>query len=90
MHMALSKLGVPNEFWVYPGTTHGIPDVRNQYLKAVAEKEWMDFYVRGSGKQFAWRDVLASVGPGGPQLAGETRRRSRNGGKRTDDDGLGV
>ncbi len=72
MHMALSKLGVPNEFWVYPGTTHGIPDARNQYLKAVAEKEWMDFYVRGSGKQFAWRDVLGSVGPGGPQLAGES------------------
>jgi dipeptidyl aminopeptidase/acylaminoacyl peptidase len=71
MHMALSKLGVPNEFWVYPGTTHGIPDARNQYLKAVAEKAWMDFYVRGSGKQFAWRDVLNSVQSGGPQLAGE-------------------
>ena len=71
MHMALSKLGVTNEFWVYPGTTHGIPDVRNQYLKAVAEMAWMDYYVRGSGKQFAWRDVLKSVDTGGPQLAGE-------------------
>ena len=71
MHMALSKLGVPNEFWVYPGTTHGIPDARNQYLKAVAEMAWMDYYVRGSGKKFAWRDVLNSVGTGGPQLAGE-------------------
>jgi dipeptidyl aminopeptidase/acylaminoacyl peptidase len=71
MHMALSKLGVPNEFWVYPGTTHGIPDARNQYLKAVAEMSWMDYYVRGSGKKFAWRDVLSSVGTGGPQLAGE-------------------
>ena len=71
MHMALSKLGVPNEFWVYPGTTHGIPDVRNQYLKAVAEMAWMDYYVRGSGKKFAWRDVLKSVETGGPQLAGE-------------------
>jgi dipeptidyl aminopeptidase/acylaminoacyl peptidase len=71
MHMALSKLGVPNEFWVYPGNTHGIPDVRNQYLKAVAEMEWMDYYVRGSGKKFAWRDVLKSVEIGGPQLAGE-------------------
>lgn len=70
MHMALSKLGVPNEFWVYPGNTHGIPDARNQYLKSVAEFEWMDFYVRGSGKKFAWRDVLKSV-EGGPQLAGE-------------------
>ena len=72
MHMALSKLGVPNEFWVYPGQSHGIPDVRNQYLKAVAEMEWMDYYVRGSGKKFAWRDVLKSVEAGGPQLAGET------------------
>jgi dipeptidyl aminopeptidase/acylaminoacyl peptidase len=71
MHMALSKLGVPNEFWVYPGTTHGIPDARNQYLKAVAEMAWMDYYVRGSGKRFAWRDVLKSVETGGPQLAGQ-------------------
>ncbi len=71
MHMALSKLGVPNEFWVYPGSTHGIPDARNQYLKAVAEKDWMDYYVLGSGKKFAWRDVLTSVPSGGPQLAGE-------------------
>jgi dipeptidyl aminopeptidase/acylaminoacyl peptidase len=71
MHMALSKLGVPNEFWVYPGSTHGIPDPRNQYLKAVAEKSWMDYYVLGSGKKFAWRDVLNSVQTGGPQLAGE-------------------
>jgi dipeptidyl aminopeptidase/acylaminoacyl peptidase len=70
MHMALSKLGVPNEFWVYPGNTHGIPDARNQYVKAVAEMSWMDYYVRGSGKKFAWRDVLKSV-EGGPQLAGE-------------------
>jgi dipeptidyl aminopeptidase/acylaminoacyl peptidase len=71
MHMALSKLGVPNEFWVYPGNTHGIPDPRNQYLKAVAEMAWMDYYVRGSGKKFAWRDVLKSVESNGPQLAGE-------------------
>ena len=71
MHMALSKLGVPNEFWVYPGNTHGIPDPRNQYLKAVAEMAWMDYYVRGSGKKFAWRDVLKAVEGGGPQLAGE-------------------
>jgi len=69
--MALSNLGVPNEFWVYPGNSHGIPDARNQYLKAVAEKAWMDYYVRGSGKKFAWRDVLTSVQSGGPQLAGE-------------------
>ena len=71
MHMALSKLGVTNEFWVYPGASHGIPDARNQYLKAVAELSWMDYYVRSSGKKFAWRDVLKSVETGGPTLAGE-------------------
>lgn len=70
MHMALSKLGVPTEFWVYPGQSHGIPDVRNQYVKAVAEMSWMDYWVRGSGKKFAWRDVLTAV-EGGPQLAGQ-------------------
>lgn len=70
MHMNLSRLGVTNEFWVYPGNTHGIPDARNQYLKAVAEMAWMDYYVRGSGKKFAWRDVLKSV-ESGPQMAGE-------------------
>src|SRR5258708_20455999 len=71
MNQALNELGVPHEFWVYPGYAHGIPDVRNQYAKAVAEMEWMDYYVRGSGKKFAWRDVLKSVEAGGPQLAGE-------------------
>jgi hypothetical protein len=48
-----------------------VPDVRNQYLKAVAEMSWMDYWVRGSGKKFAWRDVLSSVEAGGPQLAGQ-------------------
>lgn len=71
MHMNLSKLGVPNEFWVYPGSSHGIPDARNQYVKAVAEMMWMDYYVRGSGKKFAWRDVLKSLEGTGPQVAGE-------------------
>lgn len=71
MHMALTKLGVPTEFWVYPGQSHGIPDARNQYVKAVAEMSWMDYWVRGSGKKFAWRDVLNAVETGGPQMAGQ-------------------
>jgi hypothetical protein len=35
----------------------------------------MDYYVRGSGKQFAWRDVLKSLDdPKAPAtLAGEQR-----------------
>ncbi|HKS06606.1 MAG TPA: S9 family peptidase [Gemmatimonadaceae bacterium] len=61
LHMALKKLGVPTEFFMYPGNTHGIPDPRNRYVKSVAEMAWMDYWLRGSGKKFEWRDVLKSL-----------------------------
>ena len=61
LHMALKKLGVPTEFLVYPGASHGIPDARNQFVKATAEMAWMDYWVRGSGRKFAWRDVLKTL-----------------------------
>jgi hypothetical protein len=59
--MALKRLGVPTELYVYPGESHGIPDPRNQLVKSTAEMAWMDYYVRGSGKRFAWRDVLKTL-----------------------------
>ena len=61
LHMALKRLGVPTELYVYPGESHGIPDPRNQLVKAAAEMAWMDYYVRGSGRKFAWRDVLKTL-----------------------------
>jgi dipeptidyl aminopeptidase/acylaminoacyl peptidase len=61
LHMALKRLGVPTELYVYPGESHGIPDPRNQLVKAVAEMAWMDYYVRGTGRRFAWRDVLKTL-----------------------------
>ena len=61
LHMALKKLGVPTEFYVYPGNTHGIPDPRNQLVKSTAEMAWMDYWVRHSGHKFAWRDVLVTL-----------------------------
>jgi dipeptidyl aminopeptidase/acylaminoacyl peptidase len=61
LHMALKKLGVPTELYMYPGDTHGIPDPRNRMVKAVAEMAWMDYYVRGQGKKFVWRDVLKTL-----------------------------
>ena len=61
LHMALKQLGVPTELYMYPGNTHGIPDPRNQFVKSVSEMAWMDYYVRGIGKKFAWRDVLKSL-----------------------------
>ena len=61
LHMALKKIGVPTELYMYPGNSHGIPDARNQYVKSVSEMAWMDYYVRGKGKKFSWRDVLESL-----------------------------
>ncbi|HEX6163044.1 MAG TPA: prolyl oligopeptidase family serine peptidase [Vicinamibacterales bacterium] len=61
LHMALKQLGVPTELYMYPGNTHGIPDPRNSLVKSVSEMAWMDYYVRGIGKKFAWRDVLKTL-----------------------------
>jgi len=61
LHMALKQLGVPTELFMYPGNSHGIPDPRNRLVKAVAEMAWMDHYVRGSERTFAWRDVLKTL-----------------------------
>lgn len=61
LHMALKQLGVPTELFMYPGNTHGISDPRNQLVKSVSEMAWMDFYVRGMGSKFAWRDVLKTL-----------------------------
>ena len=61
LHMALKQLGVPTELFMYPGSTHGIPDPRNQLAKAASEMAWMDYYVRGKGKKFSWREVLSTL-----------------------------
>jgi acetyl esterase/lipase len=59
--MALKKLGVPTELFMYPGRSHGIPDPRNRLVKAVSEMAWMDHYVRGIGETFEWRQVLETL-----------------------------
>ncbi|MEW6127837.1 MAG: S9 family peptidase [Acidobacteriota bacterium] len=61
LHMALKKLGVPTEFMVYPGNTHGIPDPRNQYVKAVAEFNWFEKWIRGKQGWFDWKEILQTV-----------------------------
>lgn len=60
LHMALKQLGVPTEFFVYPGASHGIPDPRNQLVKSVAEMAWMDKWIRGKG-DFKWQQVLQTL-----------------------------
>ncbi|MBE3133612.1 MAG: S9 family peptidase [Acidobacteria bacterium] len=61
LHMALKRMGVPTELFMYPGQSHGIPDARNQLVKSVSEMAWMDYYVRGKGEKFSWRTVLDTL-----------------------------
>ncbi len=61
LHMALRKLGVPTEFMVYPGTTHGIVEPRNQLVKAVAEFNWFEKYIRGRQGWFEWSELLKTL-----------------------------
>ena len=61
LHMALKRLGVPTELFMYPGASHGIPDARNRLVKSEAEMAWMNFWVLGSGTKFSWRDVLKTL-----------------------------
>ena len=61
LYMALKKLNVPTELFMYPGRSHGIPGARNRYLKSVAEMAWMDHYVRGIGEKFQWEQVLETL-----------------------------
>ncbi len=58
---ALKKLDVPTELFMYPGRSHGIPDPLNRLVKAVSEMAWMDFYVKGIGDKFEWKQVLETL-----------------------------
>ena len=61
LHMALKKLGVPTELFMYPGRSHGITQPRNRLVKAVSEMAWMDYYVRRIGNKFEWQQVLKTL-----------------------------
>ncbi len=61
LHMALKKLGVPTELFVYPGTTHGIPDPRNQMVKMVSEFHWFEKWVAGKPGWFDWKEILSGL-----------------------------
>jgi hypothetical protein len=61
MHMALKKLGVPTELFVYPGNTHGIPDMRNRLVKAVSEFRWFDKWINGKETWFGWQELLDTL-----------------------------
>jgi dipeptidyl aminopeptidase/acylaminoacyl peptidase len=61
LHMALRKLGVPTEFIVYPGNTHGITDARNQLVKMTAEFNWFERYLNGKSGFLDWQKLLDTL-----------------------------
>ena len=61
LYMALRQLGVPTEFLVYPGSTHGIPDMRNQMVKMVAEFNWMEKWIKEKPTSIDWRELLNTL-----------------------------
>ena len=61
LHMALKKLGVPTEFFVYPGATHGITEPRNQMVKMVSEFNWFEKWIRGKQGWFEWKEMLQTL-----------------------------
>ncbi|MCA9739506.1 MAG: S9 family peptidase [Gemmatimonadetes bacterium] len=77
LHMALKKLDVPTELFLYPGFSHGIPDARNRLVKSVSEMAWMDYYVRGIGEKFQWRQVLETLPGNGERPRAATDEGAR-------------
>jgi dipeptidyl aminopeptidase/acylaminoacyl peptidase len=69
LHMALRQLGVPTEFLVYPGATHGIPDARNQLVKMVSEFSWFEKYIRGKQTWLDWKQLLDTLKAESPEPA---------------------
>ncbi|MCS7082152.1 MAG: S9 family peptidase [Bacteroidetes bacterium] len=46
LYMALKKLGVPVEFFIYPGMGHGITRPKYQFIKMLAELDWFDYWLQ--------------------------------------------
>lgn len=61
LHMALKRLGVPTEFLVYPGASHGIPDPHNQLLRNSADLAWFEHWIRGRKDWLEWKDLLKTL-----------------------------
>ncbi|MBM4186802.1 MAG: S9 family peptidase [Gemmatimonadetes bacterium] len=66
LHMALKKLGVPTELFVYPGNTHGITEPRNQLTKAMVEFNWFEKWIRGKPAWLNWQEMLVTLPDSAP------------------------
>ncbi len=60
LYMALRTHGVPTEYFVYPGSSHGLTELRHQMIKMVSEFNWFERYVRGNPGWFEWKDLLST------------------------------
>lgn len=79
LHMALKKLGVATEFFVYPGNTHGITSNRNRLVKMVSEFSWMEKWINGKDGWFEWEELLNTL-PAEQEETKETTTNSSIGG----------
>jgi dipeptidyl aminopeptidase/acylaminoacyl peptidase len=61
LYMALRRRGVPTEYFVYPGTSHGLTELRHQMIKMVSEFNWFEQYLRGKSGWFEWKDLLSTL-----------------------------
>ena len=57
----VTRMTLSRRLFMYPGSTHGIPEPRNRLVKSVSEMAWMDYYVRGIGNKFEWQQVLETL-----------------------------
>jgi dipeptidyl aminopeptidase/acylaminoacyl peptidase len=58
LHLALKSLGVPTEFFVYPGEDHALRQPRNKLVKLMADLGWFEKWIRGEESWFEWDRVL--------------------------------
>ena len=77
LHMALKKLGVPTEFFVYPGNSHGIPGSRNRLVKMVSEFNWMEKWINGKDGWFEWEELLNTLPVEEEETEGATTSQSQ-------------
>ena len=61
LYIALTKLGVPTEFIVYPNTYHGITGMRYQMVKMQAEFNWFEKWIRGKKEWIDWKEMIETL-----------------------------
>lgn len=61
LHIALSTLGVPNEYLVYPGNDHSTSNPRSLVTMRYAELGWFEKWIRGKPGWLDWNALVRTV-----------------------------